>query len=204
MVSGFVVPGLEFLVFLKMTIRPNIINQYIPNIMKQNSRIILIRDDITKLNVDAIVNAANRKLAGGGGVDGAIHRAAGPELPEACRKLDGCPTGSAKLTSGFNLPAKYIIHAVGPVWRGGNSKESEILESCYKISLEIAVQNDVSSIAFPNISTGIYGFPKREAAEIAINTVSSFLEKSKQPTQVFFVCFDEDNYKLYYGLLRNK
>ena len=172
--------------------------------MKQNNRIILLRDDITKLNVDAIVNAANSRLAGGGGVDGAIHKAAGHKLPEACRKLNGCPTGSAKLTSGFNLPAKYIIHAVGPVWSGGNSNESELLESCYKTCMEIAAQNDVSSIAFPNISTGIYGFPKREAAEIAINTVSSFLEKSKQPTQVFFVCFDEDNYKLYYGLLRNK
>lgn len=165
--------------------------------MNQNNKIKLIRDDITKLKVDVIVNAANSRLAGGGGVDGAIHRAAGPELPEACRKLNGCPTGSAKLTSGFNLPAKYIIHTVGPVWRGGNSNEAGLLESCYKTSLEIAVQTNVSSIAFPNISTGIYGFPKEEAAKIAISTVTDFLEKHQLPKQVFFVCFDEENYGLY-------
>lgn len=169
--------------------------------MTNNSKITLIQDDITKLNVDAIVNAANSKLAGGGGVDGAIHKAAGAELPEACKKLNGCPTGSAKLTSGFNLPAKFIIHTVVPVWRGGNSNETKLLESCYNTSLEIAAQNNVSSIAFPNISTGIYGFPKEEAAEIAINTVNTFLEKNQLPKQVFFVCFDEKNYRLYYEIL---
>lgn len=170
--------------------------------MTNITKIILIKDDITKLNVDAIVNAANSKLAGGGGVDGAIHKAAGAELPEACRKLNSCPTGSAKLTPGFNLPAKFIIHTVGPVWRGGNSNETKLLESCYNTSLEIAAQNNVSSIAFPNISTGIYGFPKDEAAEIAINTVTVFLEKNQLPKQVFFVCFDEENYNLYMELLK--
>lgn len=172
--------------------------------MNLNCRIKLIKDDITKLNADAIVNAANSRLAGGGGVDGAIHQAAGPELSEACRKLAGCPTGSSKITSGYNLPAKYIIHTVGPVWRGGNSNESQLLASCYKASLEIAVQNNINSIAFPNISTGIYGFPKSEAAEIAINTVSSFLKKNQLPEQVFFVCFDEQNYNLYEEILQLK
>ena len=166
-----------------------------------NKRIKLIQDDITELNIDAIVNAANSRLAGGGGVDGAIHRAAGHELPEACRKLNGCPTGSAKLTLGFNLPAKFIIHTVGPVWRGGNSNEADLLRSCYNTSLEIAVQNNVSTIAFPNISTGVYGFPKHEAAEIAINAVKGFLENNKLPEQVTFVCFDDENYGLYLELL---
>lgn len=166
-----------------------------------NNRIKLIQDDITKLNVDAIVNAANGRLAGGGGVDGAIHRAAGSELSEACQKLVGCPTGSSKITPGFKLPAKYIIHTVGPVWRGGNSNENQLLASCYKASLDIAAQNNIKSIAFPNISTGIYGFPKQEAANIAINTVSSFLIENQLPKQVFFVCFDEQNYNLYKEIL---
>lgn len=169
--------------------------------MNLNSRIKLIKDDITKLNVEAIVNAANSRLVGGGGVDGAIHRAAGHELSEACRKVVGCPTGSSKITSGYKLPAKYIIHTVGPVWRGGNSNERQLLASCYKVSLKIAAQNNITSIAFPNISTGIYGFPKREAAEIAINTVSSFLKNKQLPKQVFFVCFDEQNYALYNEIL---
>jgi len=169
--------------------------------MTIENQIQLLQTDITKLKVDAIVNAANSQLAGGGGVDGAIHRGAGPELPEACKKLNGCPTGSAKLTSGFNLPAKFIIHTVGPVWRGGNSNEKGLLESCYRTSLEIAAQNNISSIAFPNISTGIYGFPKDEAAEIAINTVTKFLGQNQLPTQVFFVCFDEENYTLYDEIL---
>ncbi len=165
-------------------------------------RISLIKDDITKLNVNAIVNAANSKLAGGGGVDGAIHRAAGTELAIACSLLNGCPTGDAKITQGFKLPAKYIIHTVGPVWRGGNSNERELLESCYKTSLDIAVQNNVSSIAFPNISTGIYGFPKKEAAELAIKTVVDFLNKNQLPEEVIFVCFDDDNYNIYNELLK--
>ncbi len=166
-----------------------------------NKRIKFIQDDITKLNVDAIVNAANSRLAGGGGVDGAIHRAAGPELPEACQKLGGCLTGSAKITPGFNLPAKFIIHTVGPVWRGSNSNEADLLKSCYNTSLEIAVQNNIRTIAFPNISTGIYGFPKHEAAEIAISAVTSFLENNQLPEQITFVCFDDENYGIYFELL---
>ena len=168
-----------------------------------NNKIKLIQNDITKLKVDAIVNAANSKLAGGGGVDGAIHRAAGPELPEACRQLNGCPTGSAKLTQGFKLRARFIIHTVGPVWHGGSSNEVKLLASCYNTSLEISVQNNLDSIAFPNISTGIYGFPKEKAAEIAINTVTEFLERNEIPRQVFFVCFDEENYNIYSEILSN-
>lgn len=169
--------------------------------MNQQNRIILTKDDITKLKVDAIVNAANSKLAGGGGVDGAIHRSAGKELAEACKKLNGCPTGSSKITSGFNLPTKYIIHTVGPVWRGGNSNERNLLESCYLTSLEMAIQNNIKTIAFPNISTGIYGFPKKEAAEIAINAVTYFLENNQQLLKVTFACFDADNYRMYNEIL---
>ena len=172
--------------------------------MKYLTRINLIRDDITKLKVDAIVNAANSRLAGGGGVDGAIHRDAGADLPVACRKLNGCLTGSAKITSGFKLPAKFIIHTVGPVWRGGNSNESKLLESCYRTSLEISKQNNAKTVAFPNISTGIYGFPKQEAARIAIATVSEFIKNHSLPEQVTFVCFDEENYNFYSELLRIK
>lgn len=169
--------------------------------MSINNYIKLVQEDITKLKVDAIVNAANSKLAGGGGVDGAIHRAAGPKLPNACKKLDGCNTGSAKITPGFNLPSKYIIHAVGPVWRGGNSNEAKLLESCYFSSLEVARQYNINTIAFPNISTGIYGFPKREAAEIAIRTVKSFMDNNDVPKQLMFVCFDQENYRYYEELL---
>ncbi len=172
--------------------------------MTNSNRICLVQDDITKLKVDAIVNAANSKLAGGGGVDGAIHRAAGTDLPVACRKLNGCLTGSAKITSGFKLPAKFIIHTVGPVWRGGNSNEVHLLESCYRTSLEIAKQNNIKTIAFPNISTGIYGFPKDKAAKIAIAAVSEFLENQRLPEQVTFVCFDDENYNIYSELLTNK
>lgn len=172
--------------------------------MNPDNRIELIKDDITKLHVDAIVNAANSRLAGGGGVDGAIHRAAGPELSEACSKLNGCKTGSSKITSGYKLPSTYIIHTVGPVWRGGDSDERQLLESCYNTALEIAVQNNIRSIAFPNISTGIYGFPKLEAAQIAINTVMSFLSKNRLTEKVFFVCFDEENYRLYDEILAHK
>jgi O-acetyl-ADP-ribose deacetylase (regulator of RNase III) len=164
-------------------------------------RIILSREDITQMQVDAIVNAANSRLAGGGGVDGAIHRAAGPELLAACHLLNGCPTGSAKITAGFKLPAKFVIHAVGPVWRGGYNNEAELLAGCYRTSLELAKENECKTIAFSNISTGVYGFPKREAAEIAIGTVREFLNENAMPEQVSFVCFDEENFRIYEELL---
>ncbi len=161
----------------------------------------LVTGDITKLNADAIVNAANSSLLGGGGVDGAIHRAAGPELLDACRLLNGCPTGEAKITPGFNLPARYVIHTVGPVWRGGNSNESAFLRSCYTSSLRLALENNCNSVAFPIISTGIYGYPKEEAAEIAVEAVKSFLKEFNAPQEVIFVCFGEVNFRIYQQLL---
>ena len=160
-------------------------------------RIELIRGDITKLAVDAIVNAANSSLLGGGGVDGAIHRAAGPELLEECRTLHGCPTGDARITKGYRLPAKYVIHAVGPRWRGGLHDEVRLLASAYHRSLEVALENDLKTIAFPNISTGIYGFPKEKAAEVAIREVKDFLDKHSMIEKIIFVTFDEENYQLY-------
>ena len=166
-----------------------------------HNRIILTKEDITKLAVDAIVNAANQTLLGGGGVDGAIHRAAGPELLEECKTLNGCPTGDAKITKGYLLPAKFVIHTVGPVWRGGNNKEAALLENCYKKSLLLAQTNNCKTIAFPNISTGIYGYPKREAAEIAVRTVQEFLKSNKLPEKVYFVCFDETNFAIYANIL---
>ncbi len=170
------------------------------NLMQE--RIILTREDITKKKpVDAIVNAANTKLTGGGGVDGAIHRAAGPELLQACRPLNGCPIGSAKITPGFRLPAKFVIHAVGPVWRGGHGGEAGLLAGCYRKSLELAAENNCQSIAFSNISTGIYGYPKHGAAKVAIRTVKEFLMDNHQPQKVYFVCFDEENYRIYNEML---
>ena len=166
-------------------------------------RIRLIQGDITKLIVDAIVNAANTSLLGGGGVDGAIHRAAGPELLDACRLLGGCETGNAKITKGFNLPAKYVIHTVGPVWYGGNQGEEELLAGCYRNSLKLVAENQCKTIAFPNISTGVYHFPKELAAKIAVHEVSDFLEKNSIPDGVIFVCFDRDNFELYIGLLES-
>jgi len=163
--------------------------------------IYLTKDDITTLEVDAIVNAANNSLLGGGGVDGAIHRAAGPELLEACRALNGCETGSAKITKGYSLPAKFVIHTVGPVWHGGNNNETELLKSCYQVSLEKACQYGCETIAFPNISTGIYHFPKSEAAEIAISAVKEYLSSNEHPKTVYFTCFDEENYLIYKKLL---
>lgn len=161
-------------------------------------KIQVIQGDITKLSVDAIVNAANSSLLGGGGVDGAIHRAAGPELLAECRMLNGCKTGDAKLTQGYRLPARYVIHAVGPVWRGGQNQEPELLASCYRRALEIATELNLTSIAFPNISTGIYGFPKDKACSIAIETVQNFSRQSKTTvSEISFVCFDEENYRLY-------
>ncbi len=166
-------------------------------------KIEVIHGDITKLKVDAIVNAANTSLLGGGGVDGAIHRAAGPELLEECRTLNGCETGDAKLTKGYNLPASYVIHTVGPVWNGGNRNEEQLLASCYQKSLEIAEAYHLQTVAFPNISTGIYHFPKQLAAKIAISEVSDFITKSLILQKVIFVCFDEENFQLYQQLNRN-
>ncbi|MDD3568231.1 MAG: O-acetyl-ADP-ribose deacetylase [Bacteroidales bacterium] len=161
----------------------------------------LIKGDITTLGVDAIVNAANTSLLGGGGVDGAIHRAAGPELLKECKTLGGCPTGEARITKGYNLPASYVIHTVGPVWHGGHSNEKELLQNAYINSLKLAKEYKLSSIAFPNISTGVYGFPKQLAAQIAVDSVASYLKKNKYPKAVVFVCFDDENYALYRDLL---
>lgn len=168
-------------------------------------RIELVRGDITKLEVDAIVNAANSELMGGGGVDGAIHHAAGPKLLEECLKIkerqDGCPPGEAVITSGANLKAKFVIHAVGPIWNDGNANEDQLLANAYRNSLELAVSNSVKIIAFPNISTGIYGFPKKRAAEIAIREVKEFLSNDDTFQAVIFCCYDEENYNLYDQIL---
>ena len=168
------------------------------------AKIEILRGDITLLNVDAIVNAANRSLLGGGGVDGAIHRAAGPELLEACKLLNGCNTGDAKITPGFKLQAKNVIHTVGPVWNGGRDHEKELLASCYRQSLQIASENSIRTIAFPNISTGVYGFPKQEAALIAFETVQFFLTDHHEIEKVIFCCFDEENLDIYNNLSYNK
>ena len=157
----------------------------------------LVKGDITKMEVDAIVNAANKSLLGGGGVDGAIHRAAGPELLDECRSLNGCETGESKITKSYNLMAKFIIHTVGPVWHGGMNNESQLLTNCYKNSLQLALDNNLSGIAFPNISTGVYRFPKDLASSIAIRTVNNFLNQTKKIKKVLFVCFDEENYDIY-------
>lgn len=166
------------------------------------NRIKLFQGDITKLQVDAIVNAANKTLLGGGGVDGAIHRAAGKDLLAECRSLNGCKTGEAKITKGYLLPAKYVIHTVGPVWYGGKNNEPEKLASCYRESLKLAVENHVQTIAFPNISTGVYGFPKQEAAEIALREVISFLKNNGSVEQVIFCIFDNENLEIYKQLLK--
>ncbi len=165
----------------------------------------LILGDITKVEADAIVNAANRSLLGGGGVDGAIHRAGGRAILDECIKINeeqgGCPTGEAVITTAGNLPAKYVIHTVGPVWRGGSSNEERLLANAYTNSLRLAAENGVRTIAFPNISTGVYGFPKQRAATIAIGAVREFLEGDRSITRVTFVCFDEENHSLYRELL---
>ncbi len=170
------------------------------------SNIQLIKGDITKMKVDAIVNAANSSLLGGGGVDGAIHHAGGPKILEECmvirEKQGGCKTGEAVITTGGNLSAKYVIHTVGPVWHGGNKNEEQLLANAYRNSLQLATENNIKSVAFPNISTGVYGFPKQKAAEIAIDTTKKFLESTDAIKEVYFVCFDDENYNIYQSLLK--
>ncbi len=161
----------------------------------------LIKGDITSLKVDAIVNAANNSLLGGGGVDGAIHRAAGPELYNECKILNGCNTGEAKITGGYRLKARHVIHTVGPVWRGGSNDEHDTLALCYKSSLTLAKKNKIKTIAFPGISTGVYGFPKDLAALIAVKESDRFLRKNSYPEKVIFVTFDDESYEIYRKLL---
>jgi len=161
-----------------------------------------LRADITTLALDAIVNAANSTLLGGGGVDGAIHRAAGPVLLRECRTLGGCETGDAKLTRGYRLPAKYVIHTVGPVWRSGEHGEPELLASCYRRCLEIAAANNILTLAFPSISTGLYGYPIEQAADVAVSTVQSTLHKSSTVREVLFCCFSLSDLEVYERALR--
>ncbi|MBN1326643.1 MAG: O-acetyl-ADP-ribose deacetylase [Candidatus Cloacimonetes bacterium] len=160
-------------------------------------RIELIYGDITKLEVEAVVNAANSTLLGGGGVDGAIHRAAGPELLKECRTVGGCPTGEARLTKGYNLPAKYVIHTAGPVWHGGNQREEQLLAECYRNSLQLASAKAVKKIAFPAISCGVYRFPLERAVKIAFSETLGFLKNNRYPEVVIFVSFGEKSYRYY-------
>ena len=166
------------------------------------ARLRAIQSDITKLKTVAIVNAANSSLLGGGGVDGAIHRAAGPELVQECRLLGGCKTGDAKVTTGYRLPAKYIIHTVGPVWRGGTAGEPELLASCYRRSLELAVGKRATSVAFPSISTGIFGYPIELAAQVAVHAVRDSLSQDATVEEVVFCCFSAEDFSVYESVLR--
>lgn len=176
--------------------------------MTRDDRITIEVGDITQLDADAIVNAANRKMLGGGGVDGAIHRAAGPQLQEACRNVPEvepgvrCPTGEARITPGFNLPAEYVIHTVGPVYHGGDHGEADQLAACYRASLKLAAEHDLDRVAFPAISTGVYGYPVEEAAEIAVSTVREWLDAHDKPRAVVFCCFSESDAKVYRSIAR--
>jgi len=167
--------------------------------MSMKNRLEAIKGDITKIKADAIVNAANSSLLGGGGVDGTIHRAGGPAILEECRKIvarqGGCKTGEALITTAGNLPAKYVIHTVGPVWSGGNNKEREKLANCYLNSLQLAVENNCKTVAFPNISTGVYHFPKEDAAKISVDSIKQFLSKDHSIEKVIIVCFDDENFR---------
>lgn len=161
------------------------------------SRVEVVQGDITTMEVEAIVNAANETLLGGGGVDGAIHRAAGPRLLEECREIGGCPTGQARITRGYDLRAKYVIHTVGPIWQGGERNEPELLASCYRSSLALASENRVRSVAFPAISCGVYGYPLNAAARIAVAEVTAYLEDHEMPGRVSLVCFDDRTLSAY-------
>lgn len=162
-----------------------------------NCRVFILKGDITKMQTDAIVNAANTALLGGGGVDGAIHRAAGKELLEECKTLGGCPIGSAKITKAYHLPAKYVIHAVGPVWNGGKYNEDKLLASCYRMAIQIVLEHQLKSISFPNISTGIYGFPKDRAAKIVRQTLEEVCKNLPYQMDIYFVILDDENRKEY-------
>lgn len=176
--------------------------------MEPQQKIEVTKGDITKIKVDAIVNAANTSLLGGGGVDGAIHRAGGSAILEACKKIiakqGGCKVGEAVITTAGKLPSNYVIHTVGPVWNNGTNKEEEKLANCYSNSLKIAVENHCKTVAFPCISTGVYRFPKDKAAKIAVNSISKFLEKHEQIAHVILVCFDDENYQILKSELENK
>jgi len=180
---------------------PGEIKELIKSFMEEKIKI--IKGDITKVKTEAIVNAANKTLLGGGGVDGAIHRAAGPKLLEECKQLGGCQTGEAKITRGYNLPAKYVIHTVGPIWHGGNYGEEEKLANCYRNSLKLAAENRIKSIAFPSISTGAYGFPIEKAAPIALGKVKKFLEKNNEIKEVVFVLFSDKDFQIYQQVYKN-